>query len=87
MTATALHDRPGEVVIEAIEGDGGRLSLTSADNCAGIAAIETLKLLGKVSCGVSLKLHKVSRHCEVRLALIAGCLYFGMVPTLPARSV
>ena len=59
MSATILNDRPGEVVIEAIEGDGGRLSLTAADNCAGIAAIETLKLLGKLSCGVSLKLHKV----------------------------
>ena len=59
VTATAVDDRPGEVVIEAIEGDGGRLSLTAADNCAGIAAIETLKLLGKVSCGVSLKLYKV----------------------------
>lgn len=59
VTATALPDRPGEVVIESIVGDGGRLSLEAPKNCVGIAAIETLKLLpGAPSCGVSLRLHK-----------------------------
>jgi homoserine kinase len=59
VTATVLPDRPGEVVITSIEGDGGRLSLIGAENCAGIAAIETLKLLGgQPSCGVSLRLKK-----------------------------
>lgn len=59
VTATVLRDRPGEVVIEAIEGDGGRLPLVAEKNCVGIAAIETLKLLGQPSCGVSLRLKKV----------------------------
>ena len=59
VTARVLPDRPGEVVIDSIEGDGGRLSLVAAENCAGIAALETLKLLGQTSCGVSLRLHKV----------------------------
>ncbi|EFJ45216.1 hypothetical protein VOLCADRAFT_94379 [Volvox carteri f. nagariensis] len=55
----ALPGRAGEVVIEAIKGDGGRLSLDPAKNCIGVAASETLKLLGgAVSCGVSLTLHK-----------------------------
>lgn len=59
MTATALHGRPGEVVIESIEGDGGRLTLDPSKNCVGIAAIETLKILGgSPSCGVGLKLRK-----------------------------
>eukprot|EP00798_Chlamydomonas_sp_ICE-L_P002206 gene2206-33766_t len=58
VTARVLADRPGEVVIEKIEGDDGRLSLVAEDNCIGIAAIETLKLLGQPSCGVSLTLHK-----------------------------
>ena len=61
MTARPLPERPGEVVIEAIEGDGGRLSLVAAENCAGIAALETLKLLGAPRCGVGLRLHKVRR--------------------------
>ena len=61
VTARPLPDRPGEVVIEAIEGDGGRLSLVAAQNCAGIAALETLKLLGAPRCGVGLRLHKVRR--------------------------
>ncbi|GLI59812.1 hypothetical protein VaNZ11_001779 [Volvox africanus] len=57
--AKVLPGRAGEVVIEAIQGDGGRLSLDPAKNCIGVAATETLKLMsGAVSCGVSLTLHK-----------------------------
>eukprot|EP00878_Enallax_costatus_P009140 GHUV01009554.1.p1 GENE.GHUV01009554.1~~GHUV01009554.1.p1 ORF type:complete len:362 (+),score=75.51 GHUV01009554.1:332-1417(+) len=56
--AKVLPDQPGKVVIESIIGDNGRLSLVPEDNCIGIAAIETLKLLGNTSCGVSLTLHK-----------------------------
>jgi homoserine kinase len=59
VTATVLPDQPGRVVIESITGDGGRLTLDPAKNCIGVAATETLKLLGQVSCGVSLKLEKV----------------------------
>lgn len=72
VTATVLEGSPGQVVIEKIEGDGGRLSLTAADNCIGIAAIETLKLMGKVSCGVSLRLTKVcySVPCHFLLAIL-----------------
>ena len=58
VTATVLPGRPGEVVIQGIEGDGGRLSLDAPKNCVGIAAIETLKLLGQPSCGVGLRLQK-----------------------------
>ncbi|EFN56255.1 hypothetical protein CHLNCDRAFT_22496 [Chlorella variabilis] len=59
VTARVLPDRPGEVVIESIEGDGGRLSLEAPKNCIGIAAIETLRLLGGApSCGVALTLRK-----------------------------
>ncbi|WIA14891.1 hypothetical protein OEZ85_001607 [Tetradesmus obliquus] len=58
VTAKVLRDQPGKVVIESIVGDNGRLSLDPADNCIGIAATETLKLLGNPSCGVSLTLHK-----------------------------
>jgi len=59
VVARVLPDRPGEVVIDSIDGDGGRLSLSAADNCAGIGALEVLKRLGAApSCGVSLKLHK-----------------------------
>lgn len=58
MTATVLKGKQ-RVVIDQVEGDGGRLSLKSAENCAGIAAYHTLKLMGKTSCGVSLKLEKV----------------------------
>ncbi len=61
VTATVLPDQPGKVVIESITGDGGRLTLDPAKNCIGVAATETLKLLGQVSCGVSLKLNKVRR--------------------------
>ncbi|KAF8056371.1 hypothetical protein HT031_006370 [Scenedesmus sp. PABB004] len=58
VTARVLKDQPGAVVIEAIRGDGGRLSLDPSDNCIGIAASETLKLLGSPSCGVALTLDK-----------------------------
>ena len=59
MIATALPGRPGEVTIESITGDGGRLPLDAATNCVGIAALETLRLLGgEPSCGVSLRLEK-----------------------------
>jgi len=56
--AKVLPNEPGKVVIERIEGDGGRLGLDPATNCVGIAAAETLKLIGQPSCGVSLTLHK-----------------------------
>lgn len=60
VTARVLEEAaPGEVVIESIEGDGGRLSLDAAQNCAGIAAIETVKLFAAVpSCGVGITLKK-----------------------------
>lgn len=66
-----LPDQPGKVVIESITGDNGRLSLVAEDNCIGIAAIETLKLLGNTSCGVSLTLHKVS--CADARLINHGC--------------
>lgn len=59
VTVRCLEGNPGEVVIESIEGDNGKLSLDAKSNCAGIAALETLKLLGKVDCGVAVSLHKV----------------------------
>ena len=59
MIAKALPNQPGVVLIERIEGDNGRLSLDPAKNCIGIAAMETLKLLGQPTCGVSLTLLKV----------------------------
>ncbi len=59
VVARVLPNEPGKVVIEGIEGDGGRLTLDPAKNCIGVAATETMKLLGQVSCGVSLKLTKV----------------------------
>lgn len=49
---------PGKVSISSISGDGGRLSLESEKNCAGIAGRATLELLGVRSVGVSLCLHK-----------------------------
>ncbi len=49
-------DTPG-VIIEAISGDGGRLPLAAAENTAGVAATEALKLAGS-STGVALKLYK-----------------------------
>lgn len=60
--AEAMPDLPGgEVVIQSITGDDGRLPLVAANNCVGIAAIETIKLLGDIECGVALTLQKV-RH-------------------------
>ncbi|KAG2483320.1 hypothetical protein HYH03_017821 [Edaphochlamys debaryana] len=58
VVAKVIPGKPGQVVIEAIQGDGGRLSLDPAKNCIGVAATETLKLIGAVSCGVSLTLNK-----------------------------
>lgn len=58
VTATVRRDIPGKVVITSIEGDNGRLSLETKDNCCGIAAVETLKLLGVSSVGVELKVYK-----------------------------
>lgn len=48
----------GQVVIEDITGDDGRLPRIAERNCVGIAAIETIKLLGDIDCGVSLTLNK-----------------------------
>ena len=56
--------------IKSIEGDGGRLTLEAPKNCVGIAAIETLKLIGQTSCGVSLSLQKV---CSKLHLLITQC--------------
>ena len=40
---------------------GAELSLAVDENCAGIAARETLALFdGRVDCGIELELHKVS---------------------------
>lgn len=59
VTVTARPDlAPNEILIESIEGDGGRLSLEPDDNCCGIAARETLKLIGGAEVGVSLTLNK-----------------------------
>ena len=59
VTARPLLNEPGKVLIDAIEGDGGRLSRNAEDNCAGIAAAATLKLLGSPqSAGVALTLKK-----------------------------
>lgn len=69
VVATVTGGPPGEVLIQRIEGDGGRLSLEAGKNCAGIAALETLKLLGRTSCGVSLTLEKVQQNtgCSPRV--------------------
>lgn len=71
--AEACPDLPdGEVIIRSITGDDGRLPLVAATNCVGIAAIETIKLLGHVDCGVALTLQKVppqpSAVCTLRAA-------------------
>mmetsp|Transcript_29811 Transcript_29811/g.41198 ORF Transcript_29811/g.41198 Transcript_29811/m.41198 type:complete len:391 (-) Transcript_29811:164-1336(-) len=58
VTAHLRTDIPGQVVIEGISGDDGRLSLETLENCSGIAAVETLKLLGVRDVGVSLTLRK-----------------------------
>jgi homoserine kinase len=60
VTARALPGQPGVVVIDSIEGDGGRLPLVADKNCVGIAVLETIKLLpSPPACGVSLSLLKV----------------------------
>lgn len=46
-----------EVIIEAVSGDDGRLSLDPSRNTAGIAARETLKIIGTTT-GVAVRLHK-----------------------------
>lgn len=79
MTARVLEGRPGEVVIDSIEGDGGRLSLVAAENCVGIAALETLRLMQRQpACGVSLTLKKVrlrpSAHCRLCLCQVLTAL-------------
>jgi homoserine kinase len=54
-----LNQPPGTLIIESIEGDNGRLSLIPSDNCVGIAAAETLRLMGAIpSCGIGLSLKK-----------------------------
>lgn len=60
VTARAMPSlQPGEVIIEDITGDGGRLGRDPATNCVGIAAKETMRLLGAApSCGVALRLKK-----------------------------
>ncbi|KFM28076.1 Homoserine kinase [Auxenochlorella protothecoides] len=51
--------RPGEIVIQRVTGEGGRLSLDPVKNCAGIAAAATLRAMGApLACGVGLTLHK-----------------------------
>ncbi len=69
--AEAMPDLPGgEVVIKSITGDDGRLPLVAANNCVGIAAIETIKLLGNIECGVALTLLKVSCTPTMLLAVM-----------------
>ncbi|KAI4332831.1 hypothetical protein L6164_017708 [Bauhinia variegata] len=51
--------RPGEVSISDISGDNEKkLSKNPLSNCAGIAAIEVMKMLGVRSVGLSLSLEK-----------------------------
>ncbi|XP_078440324.1 homoserine kinase [Wolffia australiana] len=54
------HIRPGTVAISAITGGNGvsKLSKDPLWNCAGIAAIEVMRMLSVRSVGVSLHLHK-----------------------------
>ena len=66
--AKSLEDR---VVIESIEGDQGRLTLESKNNCAGIAAIETLRLI-ESECGALGKGAGVSLQLEKGLPLGSG---------------
>ncbi|MBK8135399.1 MAG: homoserine kinase [Chloroflexi bacterium] len=56
VVVAARRPEPG-VSIEAIYGDGGRLTLDPAKNSAGVAALATLKLIGTDE-GVSLEIHK-----------------------------
>ena len=43
------HD--GQIIVEEMVGDGGRLSLVADENCCGIAARETLKLIAGLDSG------------------------------------
>ena len=64
VTAKVVPDLPaGRVVIDDITGDDGRLPRVAERNCVGIAAIETIRLLGNIDCGVSLSLKKVNSRC------------------------
>ncbi|CAM6071093.1 unnamed protein product [Sphagnum tenellum] len=59
VTAQVCETVPaGDIMIESITGDEGRLSCVSGENCAGIAGKATLELLGVQSVGISLTLHK-----------------------------
>lgn len=58
VTARPLPGRRGVVVVSSITGDGGRLSLDPAKNCAGIAAAAMLTLLGSPDCGVEVSVAK-----------------------------
>lgn len=55
VTVTPRED--GAVVIESVEGDGGRLSREASKNTAGIAAQEALRLM-KATHGVNIRLRK-----------------------------
>ncbi|KAH0892205.1 hypothetical protein HID58_054634 [Brassica napus] len=50
--------RAGEILISEITGTATKLSTNPLRNCAGIAAIATMKMLGIRSVGLSLDLHK-----------------------------
>ena len=54
---TATRRKEVGVIIESIEGDDGRLPLEADENTAGIAARETLRLIG-ADIGVALRLRK-----------------------------
>lgn len=74
VTARVLPDRPGEVVIESIEGDGGRLSLEAPKNCVGASAVASGCCW--VLAGTAASLGPVpawSRVCGVRQPAIPAC--------------
>ncbi|MBA3532111.1 MAG: homoserine kinase [Ardenticatenales bacterium] len=55
--SVTIRDEPG-VVIESITGDNKKLSLDPAQNTAGIAAQEALRLIGVSDVGLSLRIRK-----------------------------
>jgi homoserine kinase len=57
-TIRAERSETAGVTIEAITGDGGKLSLDPSKNTAGIAASYALKQIGSTAVGVKLTLHK-----------------------------
>lgn len=57
-TIYAERTETAGVVIEAITGDGGKLSLDPSKNTAGVAASYALKQIGIMDAGVKLTLHK-----------------------------